>query len=106
MPVVAMLPIEGRVVELVDDVQDEPGEMILREPVAQVRGQQEGLVAVTAQEVVSHGPFYCFTLFTPNAMTRTSQTARFLDRRHAALGVRHLLAAGRVTPFQGGPTEP
>jgi hypothetical protein len=29
---------EGLKVELIDDIQHEPGEMILREPVAQVRG--------------------------------------------------------------------
>jgi hypothetical protein len=55
MPIVAMLPIEGLKVELVDDVEDEPGEMAFGQPVAQVRGQQEGLVAVTAQEVVAMG---------------------------------------------------
>jgi hypothetical protein len=38
------------------------------EPVAQVRGQEEGLVAVTAQEVVGHGPSYSFTAFVPNAL--------------------------------------
>jgi hypothetical protein len=41
--------------ELVDDIEDEPGEMAFGQPVAQVRGQQEGLVAVTAQEVVAMG---------------------------------------------------
>src|SRR6266542_1207769 len=44
VPVVAMLAIEGLKVELVDDVEDEPGEVALREPVAQVWWEQEGLV--------------------------------------------------------------
>jgi hypothetical protein len=42
-------------VELVDNVEDEPGEVVLGQPVAQVWGQQEGLVVVAAQEVVGHG---------------------------------------------------
>jgi hypothetical protein len=54
VPVVAVGQIEGCEVELVDDVEDEPGEMTLTEPVAQVRGEQEGLVAIAAQEIVSH----------------------------------------------------
>ncbi len=37
------------------------------EPVAQVGGQQEGLVAIAAQEVVGHGLFYAFATFIPNA---------------------------------------
>jgi hypothetical protein len=42
VPVVAMLAIERLKVELVDHVEDEPGEMILGEPVAQVRGSRKG----------------------------------------------------------------
>jgi hypothetical protein len=53
--VVAVGPVERGAVELVDDVEDAPGEMVLGEPVAQVRRQQEGLVAVAADEVVGHG---------------------------------------------------
>src|SRR6266540_792089 len=49
-----MLPVEGCQVELVDHVEDEPGEVAFGQPVAQVRGHQEGLVAVAAQEVVGH----------------------------------------------------
>jgi hypothetical protein len=66
--VVAVGPVKGFEVELVDHVEDEPGEMILGEPVAQVRGQQEGLVALCAQEVVSHGLFYASTAFAPNPL--------------------------------------
>ncbi len=55
VPVAAMRPVEGDEVELVGDVKDEPGEMALGEPVAQVRREQEGLVAVAGQEVVGHG---------------------------------------------------
>jgi hypothetical protein len=67
VPIVAVLPVEGRKVELVDDVQDEPSEMLLGEPVAQVRREQEGLVAVYAQEVVSYSLFYTSTTFAANA---------------------------------------
>jgi hypothetical protein len=52
-------------VELVDDVKDEPGQMIGGQPVAQVRGQQERLVAVTAKEVVGPSLFYPFATLVP-----------------------------------------
>jgi hypothetical protein len=48
VPIVAMLPVERGEVELVDHVEDEPDKVILGEPVAQVRGQEEGLVAIAA----------------------------------------------------------
>jgi hypothetical protein len=48
---------EGFQVELVDDVQDEPGEVAFGQPVAQVGREQEGLVAVAAKEVVGHGAY-------------------------------------------------
>jgi hypothetical protein len=53
--VITVGQVEGCEVKLVDHVEDEPGEMAFREPVTQVRGQQEGLVAVTAQEALGHG---------------------------------------------------
>ncbi len=68
MAVVAVGQVEQGEVELVDDVEEEPGEMILGEPVPQVWGQQEGLVALCAQEVVSHGLFYASTAFAPNPL--------------------------------------
>jgi hypothetical protein len=40
--VVAVGPVERVEVELVDDVEDEPGEVALGEPVAQVRGSRKG----------------------------------------------------------------
>jgi hypothetical protein len=43
VPVGAMMPVEGCEVELFGDVEDEPGEVAGGEPVAQVRGQEEGL---------------------------------------------------------------
>jgi hypothetical protein len=67
VPVVAVRSVEGVEVELVDHVEDEPGEVVVGEPVAQVGWEQEGLVAVTAQEVVSHKLFYYFALFALNA---------------------------------------
>lgn len=42
MAVVAMLPVEGLKVELVDDVQDEPGKVAVGQPVAQVPGNRKG----------------------------------------------------------------
>jgi hypothetical protein len=66
VPVVAVLPVEGLKVDLVDHVDEEPGEVVVGQPVAQVGWEQEGLAAVTAQEVVSHRQFFCFALFTPN----------------------------------------
>jgi hypothetical protein len=47
-------------VELVDYVKDEPGEVVGGQPVAQVRGQEERLVAAAGQEAVGHGACYCF----------------------------------------------
>jgi hypothetical protein len=58
VPVVPVRSVERRQVELVDHVEDEPGEVAFGEPVAQVRGQQKGLGAVAAQEVVRHGALY------------------------------------------------
>jgi hypothetical protein len=45
-------------VELVDDVEDEPGQVVGWQPVAQVRWEQERLVAVAGTEVVGHGQSY------------------------------------------------
>jgi hypothetical protein len=55
VPVVAVGPVERGEVELVDDVEDAPGEMGLGEPVAQVGRQEEGLVVVVADEAVGYG---------------------------------------------------
>lgn len=54
VPVIAVRPVQGAKVELVDDLGDEPGEVAVGQPVAQVRGEQERLVAVGTQEVVGH----------------------------------------------------
>jgi hypothetical protein len=45
-------------VQLVDHVQDEPGQVVGWQPVTQVGRQQERLVAVTDKEVVGHGRSY------------------------------------------------
>jgi hypothetical protein len=55
VPVVAVGPVERGEVEMVDHVEEEPGEMVLGEPVAQVGWEQEGLVVVAADEVVGDG---------------------------------------------------
>ena len=43
-------------VELLDDVQHEPRQMISWKPLRQRRRQQEQLIAITSHEVVSHDP--------------------------------------------------
>ena len=49
--------VEGLEVELLDRLDHEPGEVVLGEPVAEVRRQQHRLVTVTAEEVLGHGPW-------------------------------------------------
>jgi hypothetical protein len=61
MPIGPVGTQERRKVDLVNDIAHEPGEMVLGQPVARVRGEQERLVAVAAKEVISHGTFYTFT---------------------------------------------
>ena len=78
MPVGAMLPVEGGEVELVDHVEDEPGQVAFGQPVAQVGWEQEGLIAVTAQKIDGKDP-------TPHAGTAHQQaggqpTARRADK--------------------------
>jgi hypothetical protein len=60
VPIVAVLPVEGLKVELLDDVEDEPGEVAGWQPVAQVGWEQEGLVAVTAKKNCKPWPILCF----------------------------------------------
>jgi hypothetical protein len=57
VPVGAVGTQERRQLELVDHVEDEPGEVVGGGPVAQVGRQQEELVAVAAKKVVGHGVF-------------------------------------------------
>jgi hypothetical protein len=54
VPVIAVSQVEGYEVELVGDVEDEPGEVAVRQPVTRVRREQEGLVAVATQEAVGY----------------------------------------------------
>jgi hypothetical protein len=42
VPVVTVGPVEGLKVELVDHVEEEPGQMVGREPVEQVGGSRKG----------------------------------------------------------------
>jgi hypothetical protein len=48
--------VEGLEIELVDRLDHEPGEVVVVEPVAEVRRQEHRLVAVAAEEVLGHGP--------------------------------------------------
>ena len=45
---------EGRQIELLDGVEDEPREVVLRQPVAQARRQQQLLLAIARDEVLPH----------------------------------------------------
>ena len=60
-------------VELVDDVEDEPGQVAFGEPVAQVGWEQEGLVAVAGKEVVGHGRSYAISLLCCRLQPRFQQ---------------------------------
>ena len=46
--------VEGLEVELLDRLDHEPGEVVLGEPLAQVRRQQQRLVTVAGEEVLGH----------------------------------------------------
>jgi hypothetical protein len=52
--VLAVAGVEGLEIELLDRRQDEPGEVVLRQPLAQARRHQQLLVAVAGQEVLRH----------------------------------------------------
>jgi hypothetical protein len=45
-------------IQLVNHVEDEPGQVVGRHPVAQVGWEQKGLVAVASKEAISHGRSY------------------------------------------------
>jgi hypothetical protein len=71
VPVGTVRPVERVQVELVDHVEDEPGQVAFRQPVTQVPGQQEGLVAVATQKSCRPwAPFYNSATFAPNASLR------------------------------------
>jgi hypothetical protein len=53
---------EGAQVELVDHVEDEPGQVVGWQPVADIGWEQERLVAVAGTEVVGHGRSYAIGL--------------------------------------------
>jgi hypothetical protein len=60
-------------VELVDHVQDEPGQVVGRQPVADIGWEQEGLVAVAGKEVVGHGRSYAISLLCCRLQPRFQQ---------------------------------
>jgi hypothetical protein len=60
-------------VELVNHVEDEPGQVVSWQPVAQVRWEQEGLVAVTGTKVVGHGRSYPTSLLCYRLQPRIQQ---------------------------------
>jgi hypothetical protein len=64
-PAVPVGPIGGQEwaqVQLVDHVEDEPGQMVGRQPVAHVRGQQKCLVTGAGKEVEGHSRSYAIAL--------------------------------------------
>jgi hypothetical protein len=79
VPVVAVGSVERGEVELVDDVEDEPGKMVLGEPVAQVGGQQEGLVAAPRRKLCII-TILLFPAFAPNAPRRVASCLKGTDR--------------------------
>jgi hypothetical protein len=97
-------------VELVDHIAHEPGEVIGWQPVAQVRGQQEGLVAVAANEVVGHDACYRFAVFIPNANCFLSVNSRTVVAetlsRAAACGRHPGPARSATAPAQPWPVGP
>src|SRR5215218_2830186 len=54
VPVLAVGGVEGPEVELLDRLDHKPGEVVFRQPVAQVRGQEQRLVSVSCEEVLWH----------------------------------------------------
>ena len=54
MPVCSVRAVERLEVELPHRVDHEPGEVVVVEPVAQVRRQEHRLVAVAGEEVLGH----------------------------------------------------
>jgi hypothetical protein len=54
MPIRAVGGIERSQIELADCVDHKPSEMVLRQPVAQARRQQQHLRTITSDEVLAH----------------------------------------------------
>ncbi len=52
--VVAVVAVERRQIDRLDRVDHEPGQMVIRQPVAQARRQQERLLTITREEVLAH----------------------------------------------------
>lgn len=53
----AVAGVESIEIHLGHGVEDEPGQVVLGQPVEERRGQQEELVTLDSEEVVGHGPF-------------------------------------------------
>src|SRR5271169_3319933 len=53
-PVLAIAGVEGREVDVLDRVDHEPRQMVLRQPLAQRRGHQQQLLTITLDEVLWH----------------------------------------------------
>jgi hypothetical protein len=65
LPVQAITGIEAAQVQSLDGVDDKPRQVVVGQPLAQARRQQQCLIAITLQEVRAHGP---------NRLNRPGQT--------------------------------
>jgi len=81
VPVDAIGSKERRQIERIDRVQDEPGEVILREPLAQARRQQQLLLAITRDEVLRHPDIVLTPPDGPHAATSSVHSDRARSRR-------------------------
>ena len=75
-------------VQLVDDVEHEPSQMVGREPLADIGWEQEGLVAVAGTEVVGHGRSYASSLLCCRLQQPFPQQARRRQRVVGSQGAR------------------
>jgi len=78
MPIGSIRLEERAQVELVDDVEHEPGQVVGRQPVTHIGWEQERLVTVTGTEVVGHGRSYATSL--PCCLFRQPSRQPFSNR--------------------------
>jgi hypothetical protein len=87
----------ARTRKLVDHIEHKPGQMIGRQPVAEVGWEQERLVTVTGKEVVGHGRSYAISLLC--CRFRWPLSSRFRTRLvRVNCGMRRLTGDHRYRP--------
>src|SRR6202035_3437327 len=112
MPVLAIRPIEALKIQLLDDLDHKPRQMILRQPIPHIRRQQIPLLTITINEVLGHpgipltGPDGTPFTRQPHAGAQVAANIRtmsaLLSERKAARG--RFGAAVRATDA-GGPAS-